>query len=204
MKCRSVNEFHHAHDAYLNIVVGNVYYVKFTQNPLHFIKKEYGKDANKHSYHLGRMFDWDVIRGEEVAWIGPVENGHPGTIVTVKEMLDKNTPLMTRRSFEQHGAIANETLYSARKAKASPENYISLKSCDERLADVKKYGGFTSISGAYFFLVEHEVKEKKVRQLYEFVFYEKINLVIIEAIHSVGISGEKCWILDKDLCIIDL
>lgn len=165
VKCRSVNEFHHAHDAYLNIVVGNVYYVKFTQNPLHFIKKEYGKDANKHSYHLGRMFDWDVIRGEEVAWIGPVENGHPGTIVTVKEMLDKNTPLMTRRSFEQHGAIANETLYSARKAKASPENYISLKSCDERLADVKKYGGFTSISGAYFFLVEHEVKEKKVRTL---------------------------------------
>ena len=44
----------------------------------------------------------------------------------------------------------------------------------------------------------------ELRQLYEFVFYEKINLVIIEAIHSVGISGEKCWILDKDLCIIDL
>ena len=33
-KSRLVNDFHHAHDAYLNIVVGNVYYVKFTQNPL--------------------------------------------------------------------------------------------------------------------------------------------------------------------------
>ena len=38
-KSRLVNEFHHAHDAYLNIVVGNVYYVKFTQDPLKFIKK---------------------------------------------------------------------------------------------------------------------------------------------------------------------
>lgn len=37
-KSRLINEFHHAHDAYLNIVVGNVYYVKFTQNPLNFIK----------------------------------------------------------------------------------------------------------------------------------------------------------------------
>lgn len=30
LKCREVNDFHHAKDAYLNIVVGNVYNVKFT------------------------------------------------------------------------------------------------------------------------------------------------------------------------------
>ena len=32
VKCREVNDFHHAKDAYLNIVVGNVYHVKFTRN----------------------------------------------------------------------------------------------------------------------------------------------------------------------------
>lgn len=57
-KSRLVNDFHHAHDAYLNIVVGNVYYVKFTQNPLNFIKKDY--DKYKEDYNLSKMFDWDV------------------------------------------------------------------------------------------------------------------------------------------------
>ncbi len=163
VKCRSVNEFHHAHDAYLNIVVGNVYFVKFTQNPYNFIKKEYAKDEKKYRYNLSRMFDWNVVRGDEIAWVGPKENGPQGTIVTVKEMLAKNTPLMTRRNFEGHGGIANETLYSAKKA--SPDKYIPLKARDEKLADVTKYGGFTSVSVAYFFLVEHEVKGKKVRTL---------------------------------------
>lgn len=76
VKCRSVNEFHHAHDAYLNIVIGNVYYVKFTQNPLNFIKKEYRNDKKQYHYNLSRMFDWDIVRKGEVAWIGPKKIVH--------------------------------------------------------------------------------------------------------------------------------
>ena len=163
VKCRSVNDFHHAHDAYLNIVVGNVYYVKFTQNPLNFILKEYSRDANKYHYNLSRMFDWDVSRGDEIAWVAQKKDGAAGTIAAVKKTLAKNTPLMTRRSFEAHGAIANETLYS--KKKATQENYIPLKSNDSRLADVCKYGGFTSVSTAYFFLVEHTEKRKRIRTI---------------------------------------
>jgi len=44
----------------------------------------------------------------------------------------------------------------------------------------------------------------ELEQLYEFAFYEKVNLVIIESMHSPHVKGEKCWLLDKDLCIIDL
>lgn len=162
-KCRSVNEFHHAHDAYLNIVVGNVYYVKFTQNPWNFIKKEYRNDEKQNHYNLSRMFDWDVVRNGEVAWVGPRKNGAPGTIAVVKKTLARNTPLMTRRNFEGHGAIANETLYG--KEKTSPGNYIPLKNGNEKMLDVTKYGGFTSVSTAYFFLVEHTEKKKRVRTL---------------------------------------
>ena len=32
VKCRDVNDLHHAKDAYLNIVVGNVYDTKYTEN----------------------------------------------------------------------------------------------------------------------------------------------------------------------------
>lgn len=173
-KSRSVNEFHHAQDAYLNIVVGNVYYVKFTQNPLNFIRKEYARDEEKYRYNLSRMFDWDVRREKETAWVGPRKGADQGTIVTVKEMISKNTPLMTRRNFEAHGGIADQTLYSAKKAKA--ENYIPLKASDEKLADVTKYGGFTSVSTAYFFLVEHEVKKKRVRTLETVPVYRKEEL----------------------------
>ena len=46
IKCRNVNDFHHANDAYLNIVVGNVYYTKFTKSALNFIK-DYKKILKK-------------------------------------------------------------------------------------------------------------------------------------------------------------
>ena len=39
LKVREMNDYHHAKDAYLNIVVGNAYFVKFTSNPIHFIKE---------------------------------------------------------------------------------------------------------------------------------------------------------------------
>lgn len=170
-KSRSINEFHHAQDAYLNIVVGNVYDTKFTQNPLHFIKKEYAEDTDKNNYNLSRMFDWDVIRGDRVAWLAQKKGGPAGTIATVKEMIGRNTPLMTRLSFEGHGGIANETLYGAKKA--SREKYIPLKATDKKMQDVTKYGGFTSAATAYFFLVEYEVKGKKVRSLETVPVYMK-------------------------------
>lgn len=90
-KSRLVNDFHHANDAYLNIVVGNVYYTKFTQNPLNFIKKDYARDGQK--YNLERMYDWKVERNGTVAWIP----GETGTIKTVKRVMGRNTPLLTRQ-----------------------------------------------------------------------------------------------------------
>ena len=157
-KSRIVNEFHHANDAYLNIVVGNVYDVKFTQNPWNYIEKEYAKDKQKYHYNLDKMFAWDVIRGNEVAWMAKKE-GQDGTIATVRKMMHKNTPLMTRMSFEQHGQIANATLYSAEKAKA--ENYIPLKTKNNQMGDVTKYGGYTSVAITYYFIVEHQEGKKK-------------------------------------------
>lgn len=46
--------------------------------------------------------------------------------------------------------------------------------------------------------------EDELRKLYEFAFYEKIQLIIMESSHSRYIDGEKCWIFDKDMCIIEV
>lgn len=53
------------------------------------------------------------------------------------------------------------------------------------------------IVGLKYYLNEFELK-----QLYEFLFYEKINLIIVEPLHTQRLNNEKCWILDKDLCLI--
>ena len=157
LKSRIVNDFHHAHDAYLNIVIGNVYYVKFTKNPINFIR-EHG------TYNLGKMFAKDVKRGDDIGWVAQSGNGQTATMETIKRTMARNTPLLTRMSYEVTGGLANQTLYSASKAKEG--TYIPLKSSDERMQDVTKYGGFTSVSTAYFMLVEHDGKKgKRIRTI---------------------------------------
>lgn len=170
LKCRSVNDFHHAQDAYLNIVVGNTYFVKFTKNPANFIEK-YRKDENKNRYHISKMFHNTVERDGETAWVASDQGENAGTIKTVRKVMSKNSPLITRMNFEAHGQISDATLYGADTAK--PESYIPLKSNDSRMADVTKYGGFGKVKGTYFFLVEHEKKGKKIRTLESLPLYLK-------------------------------
>lgn len=84
IKVREMNDLHHAKDAYLNIVVGNTYFVKFTKDVAWFIRKNPGR-----TYSLKEMFTgkYDVERNGEVAW----KAGSKGTIVTVKKQLLKNS-----------------------------------------------------------------------------------------------------------------
>lgn len=162
VKVRCVNDTHHAHDAYLNIVAGNVYNAKFTSNPLRFIKKEV--KAGNATYHMDKIFFRDVKRGNELVWQAPSdENKTSGTIAIVKKQLARRTVLQTRRSYMAHGALSDATIYSKNDAK--PENYRPVKSSDERLVDVTKYGGMTSIKNTAYALVEYTVKGKTVRSL---------------------------------------
>lgn len=168
LKSRLVNDLHHANDAYLNIVVGNSYYVKFTNNPYNFIRNDYAKDKEKYRYNLAKFFEKDVRRGDEVAWIGSGKSEHgekaneQGTIVTVKKVMSKHSPLLTRMSFEGHGGISDQTLYG--KDKAQGVGYLPLKGKDARFT-VEKYGGFAKAKAAYFFLVESDVKKERVRTI---------------------------------------
>lgn len=163
-KVRSINDFHHAHDAYLNVVVGNTYYVKFTKNPLNFIREaERQPQKPENKYNMDRMFEWTVKRGDEIAWV-PGTNKCVGSIQTVKAVLSKNTPLVTKRCAEAHGGITRKgTIWN--KEKAAGDGYIPVKMNDVRLQDVTRYGGLTSVSASGYTLVEYEVKGKTVKSL---------------------------------------
>lgn len=162
LKTRSVNDLHHAQDAYLSIVVGNAYNTKFTKNPMNFIKG-YRNEPQNYRYHMDRVFDFDIVRAGETAWIA---GGPNATIHTVRKVMQKTSPLITRMSYEAHGSFYNATIYG--KDKAKDGSYLPLKTTDARLCDMSKYGGYTSITSTYFFLVEHEIRGNKVRTI-EFV-----------------------------------
>ncbi|QEJ94056.1 type II CRISPR RNA-guided endonuclease Cas9 [Treponema phagedenis] len=145
IKCREINDFHHAHDAYLNIAVGNVYYTKFTSNPRNFMKL-------KEPYNLRELFDRDVERNNTIAW---VKNK---TITTIKDMLKRNTPLYTRYAYCKTGGFFDQNIMKKGKGQ------FPLKE-NSPLSDISKYGGYNKVSGAYFILVQKKEKDAVVRIL---------------------------------------
>lgn len=154
IKVRDVNDFHHAKDAYLNIVVGNTYNAKFTSNPLNFVRTN-----QRYSYNIEKLFDNDVTRGEITAW----KAGESGTISTVSSIMKKNNVLFTRYAYEVKGTLFDQQLMKKGKGQ------VPIKGSDERLNDIEKYGGYNKAAGAYFMLVESlNKKGEKIRTI-EFV-----------------------------------
>ena len=159
-KSRVLNCYHHANDAYLNIVVGNSYYVKFEGNPARFIKESKGKEEEKkYKYHLSKFFENTVQNKNEVAW--SVEEGN-NTITTVKRTMARYSPLVTYKTEEGKGEYFKETIYP--KSKAKPIVYTGLKSKNTPLNDVKKYGGKTAIGTSGYCFVKYTEKNKEVRK----------------------------------------
>lgn len=154
MKVREMNDLHHAKDAYLNIVVGNTYFVKFTKNAAWFIRENPGRP-----YNLEKMFERDTIRDGETAW----KAGNQGSIVLVRKMMDKNNILVTRRSYEVKGGLFDQMIMKKGKGQ------IPIKGSDDRLSDINKYGGYNKAAGAYFMLVESQGKKGELQRTIEYV-----------------------------------
>lgn len=151
VKLRSLNDHHHAKDAYLNVVVGNVYHEKFTNNPRNYIRQARKllkaqepaeKRGKKSPYNLTTMFKEIVNVGKRVIWNPDIS--YP----IVKKMMINNDVQVTKKVIEQKGALYKATIYKANVAK--DEGYAAQKGTNSVLNDVKKYGGFTSITNTYY------------------------------------------------------
>ena len=152
IRVQEINDYHRAKDAYLNIVVGNVYDVKFTRNVCNFIKNK--KDARK--YSLNTLFYTDVKNANTVAW--EVDK----TIHIVEKTMNNNNILVTRRTAKQKGALYDATVYKAKIAEKAKEGaYYPLKTTDDKIKNVNKYGGFTKVKIAYYSIFEYTLNDKK-------------------------------------------
>ena len=152
IKVREINDYHHAKDAYLNVVVGNVYDTKFTRNVFNFIKDK--KDGRK--YSLNNVFYENASNSNNVAW------ELNKTVHQVEKVMNNNNILVTRRTSEQKGGLFDATVYKAKvAAKAKEGVYYPLKTSDPVVNDVTKYGGFTKVKIAYYSIFEYTLVNKK-------------------------------------------
>ena len=57
----------------------------------------------------------------------------------------------------------------------------------------------------FIFINIHLYMDKEdLQKLYEFACYEKIYLILFESMQNEYVEGERVWLLDKDLCIIEM
>ena len=145
LKSRRINDYHHAKDAFLNIVVGNVYNAKFTSNPRKWIKENRGTN-----YSIRRVFDYNVKRGNTVVWQGVKDAGH--SIEAIRKTMARNDILYTEYTYCDKGELFNATLVRKGNDKA-----INLK----KDLDSVKYGGYNTPKTSAFAFIEFDGKKKE-------------------------------------------
>lgn len=147
IKSREINDLHHAKDAYLNIVIGNVYNVKFTKNPLKFIKsnEKYSINIKEKNGLLSR----DIERHGEIAW-----KSSGATISLVKSTMSKNNINYVRYAFCRKGGFFNQMPLKA----PHKENLLIPR---KKHLNSSIYGGYDNTTATFFTLVKHTEKGKK-------------------------------------------
>lgn len=160
IKVRELNDTHHAKDAYLNIVAGNVYNTKFTEKPYRYLQEI------KENYDVKKIYNYDIKN----AW------DKEKSLEIVKKNMEKNTVNITRFIKEEKGQLFD--LNPIKRGETSNE-IIAIKpklynGKDDKLNE--KYGYYKSLNPAYFLYVEHKEKNKRVKS------FERVNLVDVNNI----------------------
>lgn len=140
LKSRAVNDLHHAKDAYLNVVVGNVWHSKFSKRFW---------DANKHdSIKPEIVFTHPVICGSKTVWNGVADKER------VIKIAKKNTAHMTMYSYYKHSG-QNGGFFDQNPLRAA-QGLIPLK----KDRPVEIYGGYNGATISGFVLVKYCVGKK--------------------------------------------
>lgn len=135
LKCRTVNDLHHAKDAYLNIVVGNVYHERFT-------KRWFSLDSY-YNVQVEKIFAQRQINGQECYWRGGED------IELVRKTMGKNAVHLTRYAFCRKGGLFD------RQPVAKQAGLIPLK----QGLPTEKYGGYNKPTVSFYLLARFAQKK---------------------------------------------
>lgn len=137
LKSRAVNDLHHAKDAYLNIVVGNVYDARFS--------KRWFSVTEPYSIKTRTIFTQSFQRGEQVVW----KQGHSMEIV--RKTVQKNHAYVTQYAFCRKGGLFDQNPLRAK------EGLVPL----HKNLPTARYGGYNKPTASFFSLARYCEKKKR-------------------------------------------
>lgn len=135
-KSRTFNDLHHAVDAYLNIVTGNVYNMKFT--------KKWFNVNSTYSLRTRTIFTHPVICGKETIWDGDK------MLAKVKTTAVKNNAHFTKLAFFKKGGLFDQMPVPA------SEGLTPLK----KNLPTEKYGGYNKAGAMFYIPVRYKAGKK--------------------------------------------
>ncbi len=139
IKSRTASDIHHAHDAYLNIVVGNVFNVRFAD--LHKID----------NYSL----NYDALFGHKIdgAW-SPVEH-----LNNVDKALATNSVHLTKYQICKKSDVGPKSKRGFFRQEPDPKGSNKLIPRKKGL-DIKKYGGYSNPVVSFYTIAQYTEKKK--------------------------------------------
>lgn len=148
VKCRETNDLHHARDAYLNIVVGNIFDTKFTSNAAYFYTD---KEGAQRGYNLEKIYYWQ-IKG---AWNGKDD------IERVKKIVARTSIKVTRYASIDCGKFYKETVFKKNdKSVSYPRKDVAPYNLKDENG-LYKYGGYSNVQNSYFLALEYAEGKKR-------------------------------------------
>lgn len=160
IKVRDINDLHHAKDAYLNIVVGNVINETFTNDPYKWVKDRNGKE---YSINQKRIFRESKVyrkaNGEETSYPEVQAWQFADSIKLISDVMKRNDVIWTRMNYIESKEISGLQLVGKGK---NADGLLSIK--QQKRLNPEKYGGYNSLKGAHFALIECKDKKGNVQR----------------------------------------
>lgn len=138
-KSRLLNDLHHAKDAYLNVVVGNVYDRRFSKR--FFVVKN---DKN-YNVQVGKLFTRDQSYLNECYW------NHERDLPLVKKTMGKNAVHLTQFTLCRKGGLFDQMPLKKKTG------LIPLK----KGLPTEKYGGYNKAAASFYVLARYTVGKKR-------------------------------------------
>ncbi len=180
-KSRIINNYHHAHDAYLASQLArfiDLRYPKFQDGFDRNIIDRYIQSLGRKTQSSGKIYvgsagfivesfmrdGFDKETGEvfKDSWDAEKE------ISQLKKCLNYKDCFISRMVEEQTGAFWDQTVYSPRDTRNGKNLYVPLKETGkEGFLDPKKYGGVSTAKRAYFFAFYATDKKGNIKYFFE-------------------------------------
>ena len=145
-KMRDLNDAHHAVDAYLNVVCGNILTTLY--NDILYMFKEKKEDHKNISFNMEKRL------------INYIDKNNLKDKIKTSRL--RHDALITYKPDYDSGKFYKETIF---KKSGDKETGLIPLHTKGPMSDTKKYGGYSQLSQSYIIAVEYKLKNKTVKKL---------------------------------------